>query len=105
MTDMRLEPIPVHLSQDEEQPHRKDEHAFLESARAEQRGTDGGDIVPQLSQAHQKYLLERHGTIELDPTPCMDEADPYNWPEWKVCALSPRKFTNHAICSPHKIKL
>ena len=37
-----------------------------------------------LSQQHQAYLLQRHGTIDLDPIPSMDPADPYNWPQWKV---------------------
>lgn len=33
---------------------------------------------------HQEYLLERHGTIDLDPLPDMSDADPYNWPAAKV---------------------
>ncbi|OJI96602.1 hypothetical protein ASPVEDRAFT_23606 [Aspergillus versicolor CBS 583.65] len=36
-----------------------------------------------LSEQHQAYLLQRHGTIDLDPIPSMDPADPYNWPQWK----------------------
>ncbi|KIN02726.1 hypothetical protein OIDMADRAFT_27229 [Oidiodendron maius Zn] len=36
-----------------------------------------------LSQEHQQYLLQRHGTLELDPIPGMGGADPYNWPSWK----------------------
>lgn len=32
-----------------------------------------------LSQVHREYLLERHGTIELEPLPSDDPADPYNW--------------------------
>lgn len=42
---------------------------------------------PTISKAHQDYLMERHGTLELDPLPSMDPADPYNWPAWKVCGL------------------
>lgn len=42
---------------------------------------------PSISKAHQDYLMERHGTLELDPLPSMDPADPYNWPAWKVCDL------------------
>lgn len=38
------------------------------------------DIAPE----HREYLLQRHGTFELDPVPAMDDADPYNWPAWKV---------------------
>ncbi|KAL4928626.1 putative MFS multidrug transporter [Aspergillus undulatus] len=36
-----------------------------------------------LSEQHQAYLLQRHGTLDLDPVPSMDPADPYNWPLWK----------------------
>lgn len=37
-----------------------------------------------LSEQHRQYLLQRHGTLELDPMPSMGDADPYNWPTWKV---------------------
>lgn len=37
-----------------------------------------------LSIEHRQYLLDRHGTIDLDPIPDMGDADPYNWPQWKV---------------------
>lgn len=37
-----------------------------------------------LSESHKSYLIERHGTLDLDPIPSMDPADPYNWPAWKV---------------------
>jgi hypothetical protein len=37
-----------------------------------------------LSQEHREYLLQRHGTLDLDPVPGMGGADPYNWPLWKV---------------------
>lgn len=40
--------------------------------------------VANLSPAHREYLLERHGTLELDPIPSASDADPYNWPTWKV---------------------
>ncbi|PYH95716.1 MFS multidrug transporter [Aspergillus ellipticus CBS 707.79] len=36
-----------------------------------------------LAQPHQAYLLQRHGTLDLDPVPSMDPADPYNWPVFK----------------------
>ncbi|KAI4950949.1 hypothetical protein J4E86_007458 [Alternaria arbusti] len=41
------------------------------------------DEVSHLSEEHRRYLLERHGTLELDPIPTMGTADPYNWPQWK----------------------
>jgi hypothetical protein len=31
-----------------------------------------------------QYLLQRHGTLDLDPMPTADPADPLNWPSWKV---------------------
>ncbi|PYI16155.1 MFS multidrug transporter [Aspergillus japonicus CBS 114.51] len=41
------------------------------------------DAVESLSESHKAYLIERHGTLELDPVPSMDPADPYNWPAFK----------------------
>jgi hypothetical protein len=45
------------------------------------------DEVVALSPEHQEYLIQRHGTVELDPLPTMSPADPYNWPQWKVWRL------------------
>ncbi|KAM3416101.1 hypothetical protein BST61_g9582 [Cercospora zeina] len=42
--------------------------------------------VAYLPQEHRDYLLSRHGTLDLDPIPSADPADPYNWPEWKKLA-------------------
>lgn len=42
------------------------------------------DAAAHLSDEHRQYLLQRHGTIELDPLPSLGDADPYNWPLWKV---------------------
>jgi hypothetical protein len=39
-----------------------------------------------LSQDHRDYLIQRHGTLDLDPIPSADPADPYNWPQWKKTA-------------------
>ncbi len=38
-----------------------------------------------LTQEHRDYLLQRHGTLDIDPIPTIGDADPYNWPKWKVC--------------------
>lgn len=46
------------------------------------------DIKSLLSEPHREYLLQRHGTLELDPIPSPSGADPYNWPTWKVICLS-----------------
>ena len=47
-----------------------------------------GNAASGLSQEHQQYLLQRHGTLELDPIPGMGGADPYNWPSWKVSSTT-----------------
>ncbi|GAB7338048.1 hypothetical protein MBLNU457_4417t1 [Dothideomycetes sp. NU457] len=41
------------------------------------------NAAAQLSQEHRDYLIQRHGTLDLDPMPSDDPADPYNWPKWK----------------------
>ncbi|KAH8674202.1 putative MFS multidrug transporter [Xylariales sp. PMI_506] len=33
-----------------------------------------------ISLEHRNYLIQRHGTVELEPIPSADDADPYNWP-------------------------
>lgn len=43
----------------------------------------GKDEASHLSEEHRQYLLQRHGTLELDPLPTASDADPYNWPTWK----------------------
>jgi hypothetical protein len=51
-----------------------------------------------LSEEHRQYLLSRHGTLDLSPLPSMSDADPFNWPAWKVskshmstsCLLRPK---------------
>ena len=40
--------------------------------------------VANLSPEHKQYLLDRHGTLDLDPVPDMSDADPYNWATSKV---------------------
>ncbi|KAI9757720.1 MAG: hypothetical protein M4579_003345 [Chaenotheca gracillima] len=37
----------------------------------------------ELSPEHREYLMKRHGTVNLNPLPSSDPADPYNWPAWK----------------------
>ncbi|KAI0153601.1 major facilitator superfamily domain-containing protein [Pestalotiopsis sp. NC0098] len=36
--------------------------------------------VEDLSDEHRAYLMDRHGSLALEPVPSMDPADPYNWP-------------------------
>lgn len=47
-------------------------------------GTQLSIAAAALPRDHQEYLLERHGTLDLDPVPGFGNADPYNWPEWRV---------------------
>ncbi|KAF8850419.1 MFS general substrate transporter [Acephala macrosclerotiorum] len=47
-----------------------------------------------LSNEHRQYLLDRHGTLDLDPIPDIGDADPYNWPQWK-------KVTNLTLVAIH----
>ncbi len=42
------------------------------------------DEITNLPQEHRDYLLQRYGTLELDPIPDMSDADPYNWTTSKV---------------------
>jgi len=58
--------------------------ADLEHAETHGTYLDQNEAV-HLSEEHRNYLLECHGTVELDPLPTMSAADPYNWPTWKVC--------------------
>ncbi|KFY40505.1 hypothetical protein V494_03455 [Pseudogymnoascus sp. VKM F-4513 (FW-928)] len=53
------------------------------SEDVEPTGDRGAYVHPEtidaLSTSHREYLLQRHGTLELDPIPGMGDADPYNW--------------------------
>lgn len=40
-----------------------------------------------LSPAHEQYLLQRHGTLDLDPVPQPDDADPLNWIQRKAGSI------------------
>lgn len=37
-----------------------------------------------LSAAHSKFLLDRYGTVDLEPLPDPTPADPLNWPQSEV---------------------
>lgn len=41
------------------------------------------DEASHISPEHRQYLIDRHGTLDIDPLPTMSDADPYNWPTWK----------------------
>ncbi|KAL4763518.1 putative MFS transporter [Aspergillus foveolatus] len=59
---------------------------LVESTEAGIPSTYADIVASRISTAHRDFLMERHGTLELDPIPSMDPADPYNWPSWKKIA-------------------
>lgn len=65
-------------------PGTKADIDLIESGGHGRAATYEESVAAHLPKAHRDYLLERHGTLELDPIPGMGPADPYNWPEWKV---------------------
>lgn len=75
---------PRPLEQVDEKPHPKTDIDLVENAGAGQATTYEEALTARLPKAHRDYLLQRHGTLDLDPIPGMGPADPYNWPEWKV---------------------
>lgn len=65
-------------------PAGKPDIDLIESAEAGIPATYVETVTAQLSKGHRDYLIERHGTLDLDPIPGMSPTDPYNWPTWKV---------------------
>ncbi|KAJ7763596.1 major facilitator superfamily domain-containing protein [Mycena maculata] len=63
------------------EPERENKREDVEKAGSSHVGFVGE--TESLSEEHLQYLLERHGTVDLDPMPSMDDADPYNWPKHK----------------------
>ncbi|KAJ5870206.1 hypothetical protein N7455_005147 [Penicillium solitum] len=63
------------------------ERTFTASPRGMEAGKHSDlyveDRVAHLSEEYRQYLLARHGTFDLDPIPDMNDADPYNWPQWR----------------------
>lgn len=81
-----------------EVPGTKTDIDLIESAGHGRAATYAESMTAHLPKAHRDYLMERHGTLELDPVPGMSPADPYNWPEWKVSQYSPcYKMTSSTI--------
>lgn len=76
---------PPAANNDVEEAYAKHDMEFVEAADAANMDNSAGESA-RLSKPHRDYLMERHGTLDLDPIPAMDPADPYNWPEWKVCS-------------------
>ncbi|PFH57633.1 hypothetical protein XA68_14772 [Ophiocordyceps unilateralis] len=64
------------------------------SNKAEKASHDGASETSWLAGDHRQFLLDRHGTIELHPVPCMDPHDPLNW-------STAKKATNLILVSFH----
>lgn len=54
--------------------------------------------VQSLTSEHETYLIERHGTTNLDPLPSADPSDPLNWPDWeKNAQIASMSFTAFSL--------
>jgi hypothetical protein len=73
----------------EKAPNAKVDIDLVETAGHDQVVTYEESMTANLPKAHRDYLMQRHGTLELEPVPTMSPADPYNWPEWKVGPCPP----------------
>ncbi|KAN0102257.1 MFS general substrate transporter [Hyaloscypha variabilis] len=72
-----------------------DDGGFLENLNTTPtQATYFNEATARLSPAHREYLLQRHGTVDLDPIPDMGGADPYNWKTWM-------KITNLVLVAIH----
>ncbi|KAK3937522.1 major facilitator superfamily domain-containing protein [Diplogelasinospora grovesii] len=54
-----------------------------EASGSEVQNVEYSDEIEGLSEEHRQYLLQRHGTLDLEPVPDMTDNDPYNWPKHK----------------------
>lgn len=57
---------------------------LIEQASLGSHASRAKTAIDELSPAHKEFLLQRHGSLDLDPVPSFSGADPYNWPTWKV---------------------
>ncbi|OQE42189.1 hypothetical protein PENCOP_c004G08268 [Penicillium coprophilum] len=83
MASFELQPNSSRRDELEEVPGTKADIDLIESAGYEGEPIHAESMTARLPKAHRDYLMERHGTLELDPIPGMSPADPYNWSEWK----------------------
>lgn len=61
---------------DDTQPGKNDVE-LIESTETGVPATYVDTVASRISKPHQDYLMQRHGTLELQPVPSMDPADPY----------------------------
>ncbi|RDW90602.1 putative MFS transporter [Aspergillus mulundensis] len=91
VTEVPSQPIPIKINAPGEE---KDGSEFVEEAGEKDGASASESAASHLSEAHREYLLQRHGTLDLDPLPSASHADPYNWPRWK-------KVTNLILVAFH----
>lgn len=89
MPSLEVQPTSPRQGEFEEVPATKVDTGHVESVGHGGAGIYAEAAVARLPKAHRDYLIERHGTLALDPIPGMSPADPYNWPEWKVSPYCP----------------
>ncbi|XHF98333.1 hypothetical protein AWENTII_001889 [Aspergillus wentii] len=84
-TFMEMQPSSRAPGQEVEDPSSvpKPNIDFVESMEAGKHASYVETVAARLSKSHRDYLMERHGTLDLDPIPGLGPADPLNWPEWK----------------------
>ncbi|CAL5865977.1 uncharacterized protein PFLUO_LOCUS184 [Penicillium psychrofluorescens] len=87
MTSFEMQPTSSRRVEEvDDAPATKADIDLVESTGDGRAATYSESVAARLPKAHQEYLLERHGTLDLDPIPGMDPVDPYNWPDWKKMA-------------------
>lgn len=87
MTFLEMQPSRAVGEIEESNPTSKPNIDLIESAEAGIPATYVETVAARLSKGHRDYLIERHGTLDLDPIPGISRTDPYNWPTWKVSRL------------------
>lgn len=66
------------------QTHKED----IDTVERADMSTHVDKVSVRLTKDHRDYLIERHGTLDLDPVPGISPADPLNWPAWKVSVVN-----------------
>ena len=59
------------------------QHNIIHSADEKEEPFARHGELAGLDPYHARYLMERHGTLELDPLPSADPLDPLNWASWR----------------------
>jgi hypothetical protein len=96
----------IEMAEDVSPPSAPDTKDVLHSEKTDSECLEKADDIhateaeiaaATLSVSHKEYLIERHGTLDLDPIPSPSNADPYNWPLWKVSMPLPLSFRRSEI--------